>query len=99
MHLSTLTEAGSFSSERASLLLGSPDLTEKLIEDITETIRRKNFYGLDVDFEYILPSDRLRYASFIRTLRERLNPMGCPVVVALAPKTRGDQPGLLYVGV
>ena len=96
MHLSTLTEAGNFSNERSSLLLRSPDLQEKLIRDVVETMQQKNFYGLDVDFEFVFPNERELYADFVRKLRERLNPMGWPVVVALAPKTRADQPGLLY---
>ena len=96
MHLSTLTEAGNFSNERSSLLLRSPDLQEKLIRDVIETMRQKNFYGLDIDFEFVFPNERELYADFVRKLRERLNPMGWPVVVALAPKTRADQPGLLY---
>ena len=96
MHLSTLTEEGNFSNERSSLLLNSPDLQEALIQDVIETMRRKNYFGLDVDFEFIYPTERTLYADFIRTLRERLNPLGYPVIVALAPKTRADQPGLLY---
>ena len=96
MHLSTLTEAGNFSNERSSLLLNSPDLQERLIQDIIETMRQKSYYGLDVDFEFVFPQERTLYAGFIRALREQLNPLGYPVIVALAPKTRGDQPGLLY---
>ena len=96
MHLSSLTEEGSFSNERSSLLLQSPDLQEKLIQDVLDTMREKGFRGLDVDFEYVFPQERVRYADFVQTLRERLNPLGWPVLVALAPKTRADQPGLLY---
>ena len=96
MHLSTLTEMGNFSNERSSLLLGSPDLQERLIQDIIDTMQQKNFYGLDVDFEFVFPQERVLYADFIRRLRLTLNPLGYPVIVALAPKTRGDQPGLLY---
>ena len=96
MHLSTLTEAGNFSNERSSLLLNSPDLQERLIQDVIDTMQEKNFYGLDVDFEFVFPQERTLYADFIGKLRERLNPLGYPVIVALAPKTRGNQPGLLY---
>jgi len=94
MHLSTLTEDGGFSNERSSLLLNSPDLQERLIRDILDTMRRKGYAGLDVDFEFVLPAEREAYAAFIRRLNERLDPL--PVIVALAPKTRADQPGLLY---
>ena len=96
MHLSTLTEEGGFSNERSSLLLNSPDLQARLIEEVIETMSRKNMYGLDVDFEFVVPGERVLYADFIRRLRDRLNPMGHPVLAALAPKTRSDQPGLLY---
>ena len=96
MHLSTLTESGAFSNDRSSLLLNSPDLQERLIQDVINTMQQKGYYGLDVDFEFVFPRERALYADFIRKLRERLNPLGYPVIVALAPKTRGDQPGLLY---
>ena len=96
MHLSTLTEAGNFSNERSSLLLNSPALQERLIQDVIDTMRQKGFYGLDIDFEFVYPEERVLYADFVRALRERLNPLGYPVIVALAPKTRGDQSGLLY---
>ena len=96
MHLSSLTESGQFSSERASLLLRSEELQENLIRSIIQNLRRKNFYGLDIDFEYLAPQDKDAYVAFINKLRERLNPLGYPVIVALAPKTSADQPGLLY---
>ncbi len=96
MHLSSLTEEGSFSNDRSSLLLQNPDLQNKLIGDMLVTLREKGFYGVDVDFEFVFPAERTLYADFIRRLRETLNPLGYPVLVALAPKTRGDQPGLLY---
>lgn len=96
MHLSTLTEEGVFSNERSTLLLGSPTLQQRLIEDVVDTMRRKGYYGLDVDFEFVRSAERTQYADFIDHLRERLNPLGYPVLVALAPKTRADQPGLLY---
>lgn len=96
MHLSSLTEEGNFSNDRSSLLLQSPDLQKKLIDDVIQTLREKRFYGLDVDFEFVFPAERTLYVDFIRRLRETLNPLGYPVLVALAPKTRGDQPGLLY---
>ena len=49
-----------------------------------------------MDFEYVLPEQREAYAAFITRLREALNPLGCPVIVALAPKTSAAQRGLLY---
>ena len=36
--------------------------------------------------------------SFISRLRELAAPMGIPVLVAVAPKSYANQPGLLYEG-
>ncbi len=96
MHLSTLTETDNFSSERAVQVLTDLPLQEALIDQIAAVIAEKGYQGLDVDFEYIPGAQREAYAAFIRRLRERLSPMGLPVIVALAPKTRAGQPGLLY---
>lgn len=98
MHLSTLTDEGSFSNELASLVLNDQDVQGVLIDNVLNTLETKGYSGLDVDFEFVFPQDAAAYASFIRRLRERLNPRGYPVVVALAPKTSADQPGLLYEG-
>ncbi|MBD5161254.1 MAG: LysM peptidoglycan-binding domain-containing protein [Oscillibacter sp.] len=96
MHLSTLTETDHFSSERAVRVLTDPALQSALIEQAADTIAAKGYQGLDVDFEYIPGAQREAYAAFIRALRERLAPMGLPVIVALAPKTSAEQKGLLY---
>lgn len=96
MHLSTLTEDDTFSSQRAAEILTDASRRAALIEQIQQTIREKGYRGLDVDFEYIPGALREDYAAFIRQLRETLSPMGLPVIVALAPKTYADQPGLLY---
>ncbi len=96
MHLSTLTEAGQFSSQRAASLLEDPARQAALTDQVLATIAEKGYLGLDVDFEYLPAALREAYASFITALRERLAPLGLPVLAALAPKTRPDQPGLLY---
>ena len=96
LHLSTLTEEGRFSNERSSALLADGALQEALTQNILQTLREKGFYGLDVDFEYVQPHEREAYAAFITRLRETLNSLGYPVIVALAPKTSAVQRGLLY---
>lgn len=99
MHLSTLTESGTFSSQRAEELLANPEMQATLVEQILSTMGDKGYKGLDVDFEFLPAAQRTGYADFIRRLRERLSPMGYPLFVALPPKTRADQPGLLYEGI
>ena len=96
MHLSTLTEEGRFDNARSTLILEEADAQDALVQSILETVQARHYFGLDVDFEYVLPEQREAYAAFITRLREALNPLGCPVIVALAPKTSAAQRGLLY---
>lgn len=98
MHLSTLTAEGGFSNDLAHLVLNAPDLQDVLIENIINTLREKRYQGLDVDFEYVFARDAAAYAAFLGKAAQRLNPLGFPVIAALAPKTSADQPGLLYEG-
>lgn len=98
MHLSTLTEDGGFSNDLAHLVLTDMAVQNTLIDNIERQLAQRGYRGLDVDFEFVFPEDAIPYAQFIRNLSARLNPLGYPVVVALAPKTSADQPGLLYEG-
>lgn len=96
MLLSTLTADGTFSNELASRIFADADARNRLFDQILENLRIKGYYGLDVDFEFILPEDRDNYVQFLTELKARLEPEGYPLVVALAPKTSGEQKGLLY---
>lgn len=96
MVLTTLAPDGTFSGERASRLLNCPAAQQRLIENLIAYMTAHGYGGVDVDFEYIPPADRDRYAAFITLLRQTLNPLGFTVFVALAPKTSSDQRGLLY---
>lgn len=98
MHLSTLTASGAFSNELAHLLLNDSELQGRLSDNIAMTLREKGYRGLDVDFEYILPQDAAAYAAFLGSLTQRFNPLGYPVIAALAPKTSATQRGTLYEG-
>lgn len=98
LHLSTLTENGSFSSERAADLLKNPAAMDALARAVLAEIEEKGYSGLDIDFEFIPAQSALAYADFIKRLRALLAPRGYRVIAALAPKTRADQPGLLYEG-
>ena len=96
MHLSTLTKDGSFSNELASLVLNDMDVQNALVASVRRTLEEKGYRGLDVDFEYVFPDDGPAYVAFLRRLTDELNPMGYPVLAALAPKTSASQKGLLY---
>lgn len=96
MHLSTLTRDGGFSNDLAHLVLNDPQVQDALVGNILDTISKKGYQGLDVDFEYVFPEDGPAYAAFVTRLRRVLAPQGLPVIVALAPKTSAVQRGLLY---
>ena len=96
MHLSTLTENGNFSTERAARVLNDPALSARLIESAVRTVNAKGYRGLDLDFEFLGAPNAAAYADFAARLRAALGDL--PLVTALAPKTADDQPGLLYEG-
>ncbi len=98
MHLSSLTEDETFSTERASMLLNQPDLQQSFLEEVLALILAKGYQGIDVDFEFLGKENAAPYAAFIQALHDTLAPYGYPVVVALAPKTSDEQAGLLYEG-
>ncbi|MCH5273839.1 MAG: LysM peptidoglycan-binding domain-containing protein [Lachnospiraceae bacterium] len=96
MLLSTLTEGGTFSNELASRIFENAEARNRLFDQILENLRVKGYYGLDVDFEFVLPRDKENYVQFLTELKARLEPEGYPLFTALAPKTSGEQEGLLY---
>lgn len=98
LHLSTLTEDGSFSNEVAALVLNNMDVQNTLIDNLERAVLAQGYRGVDVDFEFIFPQDAIAYADFLGRLSNRFNPMGYLVIAALAPKTSAQQKGLLYEG-
>lgn len=96
MHLSTLTQEGGFSNDLAHLVLNDQQVQDALVRNLLTTLKAKGYQGLDVDFEYVFPEDGPAYAAFIDRLARTLNPLGYPVITALAPKTSSRQRGLLY---
>lgn len=98
MLLTTLGSDGTFSSDRASKMLNDENVQNILIDNIVKTLQEKNYYGLDVDFEYLSRDDRDNFTNFIRKLSETLHPLGYILAVALAPKTSEAEVGLLYEG-
>lgn len=94
--LTTLGEDGKFDNTLSTVLLGDEQKQEALFDEIVAVVKSKGYYGVDVDFEFVLPAEREQYAGFINRLRGRLNAENVPLVVALAPKTSAAQPGLLY---
>lgn len=84
-----------FSSQVAHTILTNTDLQDTLISNVRDTMQNKGYRALNIDFEYVLQEDRDNYTQFLRRIVDALHP-DYPVSVALAPKTSGEQMGLLY---
>lgn len=89
---------GNFNNLLITAVVNDPVAKENLLGNLLETVQRKNFQGVDIDFEYIRPEDRVPFADFVADVRNLLSPYGYHVSVALAPKTSDTQAGLLYEG-
>lgn len=98
MHLSTVTEEGSFSTQRAADLLNAPAKQAALADTIVRQMLLRGYEGLDVDFEFVGKENADTYAAFAGLLRDRVNALGYELTIALAPKTSATQPGVLYEG-
>lgn len=87
---------GGFNTEVMSDILASSELREKVINGIVNELQNKAYYGVNMDIEYISPTDREAYNSFLRQLADKIHGLGYILVVALAPKISADQQGILY---
>ena len=96
--LTPLGPDGNFNNLLITNLVNNEEIKATLLENILFTLQEKRFQGVDIDFEYILPDDRIPFADFVADTRDFLSPYGYHVSVALAPKISDDQPGLLYGG-
>ncbi len=89
---------GNFNNLLITSLVNDEEVKNNFLANLLEVLREKNFGGVDIDFEYILPQDRIPFADFVADTRNYLAPYGYSVSVALAPKTSDSQAGLLYEG-
>lgn len=94
--LSSITEDGNFSGEKASLLFNDIQLQNTVINNLLAEMEQKGYLGLDIDFEYVNPEDSDAFIAFLENVTDRMHQNGYRVNVDLAPKTSSAQAGLLY---
>jgi spore germination protein len=80
----------------AHVVLSTPAIVQRLLDNIVGIMKAKGYMGLNIDFEGVLPADRDYYNQFIQQAVNRLHPEGFFVSSALAPKVSGEQRGTLY---
>lgn len=94
--LTPLDENGKFSNQLISEMVNNPEARANLIYNLMVVMGQKSYFGIDVDFEFVLPTDKEAFITFLSELQTAMNEVGFRVFVALAPKTSSTQPGLLY---
>lgn len=98
MVLTPLDAEGRFNDNIAAAVFEDPEAQTNLIDNIEANLRAKNMGGVDFDFEYIPRVYAADYVELVARTQRRLSPQGYLTSVALAPKVRADQPGVLYEG-
>ena len=98
MVLTPLDAEGNFNDNIAAAAFEDPAAQANLINNIEANLRTKDMGGVDFDFEYIPRAYATDYVDLVARTRARLSPQGLLTTVALAPKVRADQPGVLYEG-
>lgn len=96
MVITNIITGKGFNSDLAHTILNDNAAQNQLLSNILQTLRNKNYYGLNIDFEYIYPNDRQAYNNFIQNAAGRLHDAGYILTTSLAPKTSAGQRGLLY---
>ncbi len=98
MPLMTITNIfdGTFNTEVLSAVLNDPEIQQRFIDNILAELQSKNYYGINIDMEYISPDDREVYNDFLQRLSDLLHANSYLVVTAVAPKISADQRGILY---
>lgn len=87
---------GGFSPDIASDILNNQNKINYLFENIEKILKEKKYYGLNIDFEYIKPSDKEKFIDFIRQADKYFRTKKYYLSIALAPKNSDEQKGLLY---
>jgi len=96
MVIANMKTGEGFKSDLASSVLNSEQAQNRLIQNVITTMRSKNYFGLDIDFEYVYPSDREAYNRFLEKVAKAITPLGYTLTTAIAPKLSDSQIGLLY---
>lgn len=89
---------GNFNNRLISSVVNNEVYRDNLIRNLLQTMETKFYEGIDIDFEYILASDRDAFTAFVEQVADAMRANGYHTSVALAPKTSSDQKGLLYEG-
>lgn len=97
MLISTVLGVEDFSTELTHNILRSKSIQEQLINNIVNNMKVKGYFGLYINFGFIMIEDNPAYLDFIKKLTDRITQEGFEICVALAPNII-DQSGVIYKG-
>ena len=91
--ITNLTPEG-FSPELVHQVLNSPTARTNLVNNISYLVTNKGYGGVNIDFERVMAEDRDLFTGFLSELRDRLQPLGRTLTIAVPAKTNEDIPWL-----
>ncbi|MFF2483060.1 S-layer homology domain-containing protein [Paenibacillus sp. NPDC058071] len=71
-------------------LLSNRQYRETLVQNLADQARKYKLDGLNIDFENVAPKDRNDMTAFIRSLAEKLRPLGVVLSVNVSPDRDSD---------
>jgi len=77
---------GNFDADLAHTILNDPAVVDKLIDNLLAAMHAKGYAGLDVDFEFLLPTDRQAYNNFLAKCAEKMRANGFFISCAIPAK-------------
>jgi spore germination protein len=96
MSVTNIGNEGRFDSNLAHDILNNDDTQNKLMSNIFGIMLRRGYRGLNIDFEYVYPTDREAYIRFLTKINSEINRRNYFFTVSVAPKASDEQAGLLY---
>lgn len=84
--LTPLGADGNFNNRLITSIVQNMENRARLIENLITVMEEKGYQGVDIDFEYILASDRDAFSEFVRVCADAVHTRGWQLSIALAPK-------------
>jgi spore germination protein len=87
---------GKFSEEVGTAILTNEQVSNKVIENSLQMMKKKGFQGISVDFEFLGKKNKEAYNNFLKKLTARMHQEKYIVLTAVAPKISSTQIGEWY---
>ncbi|MBU5333852.1 LysM peptidoglycan-binding domain-containing protein [Anaerocolumna aminovalerica] len=99
MLISTVSERGGQDIAIEQNILNNEETQENLIKNILSKMESKGYLGLNIDFQYIHPSNRENFVDLVKKITNELNEEGYFVFVTITPSSFEVETGIIYQGI